>query len=77
MKVIFDQYASGGITIRLIPETLKDAADLMYFNQNATPAARKVAQSYADAPDTKPNAEPLVTYIHLETKPEKHRTNQL
>lgn len=80
MKVQFYQYNDGGMNIVLTPETIKEAANLAYFNRNATPEAKKVAPVFADHPgqkDVDATSAPIQLSIHLGVKAEKHRTSRL
>ena len=76
MKAHFHQYPCGGFNIELVPENLKDAANLAFFNRNADAKARAVASVFVDVPkQTSDN--PLTLHINLNTKPEKQRTCKL
>jgi len=76
MKIHFNQYLDGGLNIELVPETVKDAANLAFLNRNADTNTRRVVGLFADSPGSNCST-PLSLTINLTVRREKHRTSKL
>jgi len=77
MRIKYHLSPCGNICLQMFPDNLKEANDLLYFTKNADKNARAVASQWADCPAQKPTDETLGLYVHLNTVPEKRRTNKL